>query len=272
MDKDKFKYDVIKESSVEPYEELPKHFLADTLEEAEELYNEFFALLNNLSYSYSISTGIDKADLFGQALVGLSRASRDYDDERSDKFKNFAIYKIKSALNDYVRKNRTAVVTPAYIANANRHIELLKDLGVEPYNLIRDKKLELEKVSSRWVKDKAVHLLKMLNNAANRANISTKELIRRAEFMPTVIRYDEYMSPDEILQENTDKMYLSLLVENIKDRMDKRELQIAEGVMNGKSYEQIGEELTPSVSSVRVHQILKEFGKKLEKKGINFEL
>ena len=272
MDKDKFKYDVIKESSVEPYEELPKHFLADTLEEAERLYNEFFTLLNNLSYSYSISTGIDKADLFGQALVGLSRASSDYDNKRSDKFKNFAIYKIKSALNDYVRKNRVAVVTPAYVSNANRHIVLLKDLGVEPYNLIKDKRSELKKVSSRWVKSKVIHLLEMLDSAASRANISTKELIRRAEFVPTVIRYNEYMSPDEILQENTDKMHLTLLVESIKSHMNERELQIAEGVMGGKSYEEIGEELIPSISRARVCQILKELGEKLEKKGINFEL
>jgi len=272
MDKDKFEYDVVKESSVEAYEELPKHFLADTLEEAEGLYNKFFSLLNNLSYSYSISTGMDKADLFGQALVGLAKASKNYDAKRSPNFKNFAIYQIKSALNEYVRKNKGAVIIPAYITNANRHIKLLKDLGVDPHKLIDNERSELKKVSSEWVKSKADHLLEMLENAAERASISVKELIRRAEFVPTIIRYDEYINPEEILQENTDRMHMTLLVENIKNHMDERELQIAEGVMSGKSYGQIGEELTPSVSRVRVCQILKELGEKLQKKGINFEL
>ncbi|MEE8323091.1 MAG: sigma-70 family RNA polymerase sigma factor [Candidatus Bathyarchaeia archaeon] len=246
MAKDKFKYDVIKESSVEAYEELPKHFLADTLEEAEELYKEYYALLNNLSYTYSLSVNIDKSDLFGEALVGLARAKRDFDPKRSSKFKTFAIYKIKSALNEYVRKNSMSITAPAYIRNANRHLMLLKDAfescGMDIECLLEAfdiGKLETEPLNTKWLKKRADDLFSKLTRGAERAGISVKELVRRAEHIPTDVRYDDYIDAEEISLQEERRLEMALLIENLKSHLTKTEVQVCEGIMEDKTYEEI---------------------------------
>lgn len=246
MARDKFKYDVIKESSVEAYEELPKHFLADTPEEAEELYKEYYALLNNLSYTYSLSTNIDKSDLFGESLVGLARAKRDFDPKRSNKFRTFAIYKIKSALNEYVRKNSMSIAAPAYIRNANRHVVLLKDAfescGVD-INYLSEAfelgKLETGPLKVTWLKLRAGNLFNKLSNGAARAGITVKELVRRAEHIPTDVRYDDYIDVEEINLQEKRRLEMALLIENMKSHLTQMEVQICEGIMEDKTYEEI---------------------------------
>ena len=274
MEKDIFKYDIVKESSVEKYEELPKHFLADTTEEAEQLYEEFYTLLNNLAYSYSISTNIDKSDLFGEALIGLARAKRDFNPTRSNKFKMFAIYKIKTALNDYVRRNMSSVVIPAYIRRANKHLRLIQDL-LQPYgNILRmivtDGKLDLSSIESVWVKDKVTLLFEKLKTNAEHARISVKELIRRSEFIPVDMAYNEYLTPEDVINKERDKLQLALFIENIKRYMDEREQQVVEMVLDDIPYRAIGDEL--QISGTTVSNILKGIGEKLRKKGITLEL
>ena len=246
MARDKFKYDVIKESSVEAYGELPKYFLADTPEEAEELYKEYYALLNNLSYTYSLSTNIDKSDLFGESLVGLARARKDFDPERSNNFRTFAIYKIKSALNEYVRKNSMSIAAPAYIRNANRHVMLLKDafescntdLGylLEAFEV---GKLETKSLKIEWLRERAQDLFEKLSNGAERAGITVKELVKRAEHIPTDIKYDDYIGVEEANLEKEKRLEMALLIENMKSHLTETEIQICEHIMDDRTYENI---------------------------------
>lgn len=249
MVKGKFKYDVVKGSSIGAYEELPKCFLADTPEKAEKLYKDSYSLLNNLSYTYSITTNIDKSDLFGEALVGLARANRDFDPKRSNNFRTFAIYKIKTALNEYVRKNSRVVIMPAYLRHANRHIMLLKD-AFDSYSL--DKALLFDAFGTgdlkmNWaknspLKEKIQSLFDKLVKAAERAGISVKELVARAEFVPTEVRYNDYASAEDVVQENDQRLQSALLIENMKKYMTPIEIRICEGIMEDKTYEAIAAE------------------------------
>ena len=275
MGKGKFKYDVVKESSVGAYEELPKYFLADTPEKAEQLYKDHYTLLNNLSYTYSISTNIDKSDFFGEALVGLARANRDFDSERSNNFRTFAIYKIKSALNEYVRKNSRSVIMPAYIRNANRHIMLLKNV-FETHNLNPEYLLEAFDVGilkMDWAKTSSlkwkIHaLFDKLVKAAERASISVKELVSRAEFAPTDVKYDDYVNIEDITQQEGRRLQLAIIVENIKNNLTPIEIRICEGIMEDKTYETIAAEF--GHKAPWVNQQLNRMRKKL--KGNSYEL
>jgi len=276
MDKDTFKYDIVRESSVETYEELPNHFLADTVEEAEQLYKEFYTLLNGLSYSYSLYTKVDKSDLFGEALIGLARASRDFDPTRSDKFKIFAIYKIKSALNEYIRRNMSAVSIPAYVKRANKHIGLLKNLfeacGMRNdtlYEIIKEK-ASINIMPSAWLNDQVGDLLKMLKNNAKHSSMTLEKLIRRAEFIPTDMIYDEYITPEEAVTEEKNSLQLTLFIDSIKQYMNTREQDIVERILNGENNRQIGDHYR--ITGVRIGQILKGIGKKLQREGITLEL
>ncbi len=276
MDKDTFKYDIVKESSVETYEELPKHFLADTVEEAEYLYKKFYTLLNNLSYSYSLYTKIDKSDLFGEALVGLARASRDFDPKRSNKFKIFAVYKIKSALNEYIRKNMSAVSIPAYVRRANKHIGLLRNLfeacgirGDILYEIIGEG-VDRNIMPSAWLNDQVRDLLTKLKNNARNSGLTLKKLVRRAEFIPTEVIYDEYLTPGEAVAEEKNSLQLTLFIENIKQYMNEREQGIVELILNGENNTNIGKHY--EITGVRVGQILKGIGERLQREGISLKI
>jgi RNA polymerase sigma factor (sigma-70 family) len=229
---DGYKYDVLKQTVVHETEEMPAYFIADTQEEAEKLYEDYSKILNGLSYTYSQSTGIEKSDLFGEALIGLGRAYRDFDPKRSNNFKNFAILKIKDALNEYTRKNSTSISVPAYIKNANSKINKLKELLNKDYigdlnNLPKNENIE--------------KLIKLLENIAERAGIETSKLLERAEFIPSNVIYDDnYITNfSNQVEEETEKI---LMVRQLLDSMDETERAIAEGIMNGKTYEEIAQE------------------------------
>jgi RNA polymerase sigma factor (sigma-70 family) len=229
---DGYKYDIVKQTAVYEYENMPEFFLADTMEEAEKLFSEFSKILNMLSYTYSIATGIDKSDLFGEALIGLGRASRDFDKGRSESFKNFAIVKIKTALNEYVRKNSLPVTIPNYILSAHKIIKMLKkELETDFIDRVED------------LPDKNNQLV-LLKRAAERARITLEELIKRSEFIPSDIEYNECFDIDalSLFEEDQDKVFKMLTVKKLLSLMDETEKQIAEGIMEGKSYNEIGAE------------------------------
>ena len=68
------KFDIIRQTVVIQQEEMPKHFLADTPEEAEALYCKYSGMINGMAYNYALATGLQKFDLFIEALIGLGRA------------------------------------------------------------------------------------------------------------------------------------------------------------------------------------------------------
>ena len=230
---DGFKYDIISQSFVCEYEEMPKHFLAETQEEAEKLYKDFAYILNGFAYSYSTVTNIDKYDLFGEALIGLGRASRDFDSSRSDDFKTFAIFKIKSAIVEYIRKNISSIIVPAYIKQANNNIQQIKTLLSITTLDAADAAVMTEKQREKYDK-----LTGFLNNIAVRAGITMEELTKRSEFLPT----DTVLEEAEAVENSEDDMNRKLVVAKLLSLMSDDEKSIAQGIMEGKTYTEIGEE------------------------------
>lgn len=225
------KYSVVKKTKQET-ENFLTCFLADTPEKAEQIHNKFAGCLNSIAYSYHLSTGLDKADLFSEALVGLARASRDFDPKRSLNFKTYAIFRIKDALNKFVRENTAPVKIPVYIKKAHSLITKLKHrLGHEAFE--------------QALKDNNKEALGELGSAAERCNISVIELANRATVLPTEL---------ELVEENysalEDNVYNKILVNQLKEKMTNIELIISQGIVEGKSYNQIGEENNRSKSWV----------------------
>ena len=259
-----FKYDVVRKSTVHTYEEFPKHFLGDTIEEAESLYKEFAKDLNKLSFSYAIGSGLDKADLFGEALIGLARAKRDFDAKRGGKFRTFAIYKIKDALEEHVRKFSAPVILPAYIRRAQKIIYKLTGLlhsgGVEQEKIEMFLKGHIVDTPRETIR-RSAELLTFLKNEAERAKISLAEIVERAKTVPHVSpNVDEIESDDR----REEKMYAKLLVDDLKSHMSEKELKIAELIMKGKTFEEIGKEFDRS--DAWVAQQLEKMRERLKKK------
>ncbi|RLF88113.1 hypothetical protein DRN34_00050 [Thermococci archaeon] len=239
-----FKYDVVKKSVVYSKEEMPKFFLADTPEDAEALYQEYDKLLNNMSASYAMATGVSKSDLFGEALIGLGRAKRDWDANRSNNFRILAIYYIKDALNEFVRKNSLTVHVPSYIKKSYSNIEQVKrllnayDLGYEVlYSASINDNLPKE------IMKKVEDLITKLTYAAERAKVPYKQFVERAEHIPTVTADDLIgATPEETIRES-ERVEAALIVDKIMEYMDDEELSIAKGIMEGKTYKEISADL-----------------------------
>jgi RNA polymerase sigma factor (sigma-70 family) len=218
-------------------EKFLKSYLADTPEEAESVYNQFSGLLNTIAFSYSKVTGLDKSDLFAESLLGLARAKRDFNEERSDNFKTFAIYKIKDALSEYIRKNISPVVIPSYVRKAN--------------SLINNLKLSLgEQRFFEALEQQDIILLKDLYETAERCNLTVDELVIRASITPSGVEFDDYEGEAETT-------FSDLLIKQVKEKMSPRERVVAEGILQDKTYEEIATEI--GKTKARVTQIVKGF-------------
>jgi RNA polymerase sigma factor (sigma-70 family) len=241
---DGFKFDIIKQTVVIRPETMSKYFLADTPEEAEALYNRYSGLLNALAYSYAISTGLQKDDLFGEALIGLGRAYRDWNINRSDDFKMYAVYRIKDALNEFTRNNIASVAVPAYIKKSHNHVIELKTIFAK-YNLsIYDNIIDIIKTND---KHRCNYLIDKLKKAANRAKVDYKKFIERVEYIPENCIFNENVLYDE----NEESLETALTIKKLQTYMDSTELSICQDIMKGISYDQIGKEFNKNSVWVR---------------------
>ena len=237
---------------------LLKSFLADSKEEAEEIYNEYKPLLCSIVNSYVKSTGLDRDDLFSEALLGLALAKRDFDPTRGDNFKQFALRKIKDSLHDYIRRFSTAVVIPSYIKKASSLLSRL-NVCLLSNGITEDKVNHLlyyGTESNFYTADMpCADLFLKLNKAAERASVPYPELVQRAYTLPTDITINEYCAVHEV----EDPMNLV----DIQQLLTEEEAIVVEGLERGKSFKQIGVENGHS-SATWAHNIIKKVRVKLQ--------
>lgn len=268
MGNKEFKYDIIHKTSVNTYEKLPKFFLADDTVEAEKLYIKFSNLLNSISYTYSIISGIPKSDLFGEALLGLARANRDWSTIYDSNFKTYVTFRIKDVLNEYIRCNAQIVTIPSYIKKAsillNKIKNLLKKFEVNSDDIyktivtINVKDINIPNKQKRICKK----MLETLAAAAIRAKVDYPKFIERIECLPVNITIDNQTEPK--FQKFDDKeLNAAILVKKLKKYMNKDEIAICNGIMIGLTYKEIGIKFVPSRSDAWVAKQIKKLRKKL---------
>ena len=249
--KDGYKYDIVTQSVVKKTEDMPECFLADTPEEAESIYNKFEKLINSFAYSYAMSTGLNKVDLFGEALIGLARAYRDWDPKRSDDFRLYATFRIKDALNEFARNNATSILVPSYVkkaySNLKEVIAICESTDVD-YHMVIDNYFFPENLT---VEDavRCTQLVRNLTNAAKRAKVDYSKFIERISLMPQETEYSDQISPETHVRDS-ERLEAALIVDKLKEHMDITELSICEGIMLDKSLDQIGKEMGKSKSWV----------------------
>lgn len=240
-------------------EKFLKHMLGNTVEEAENTFQEFSKVLNDLARSYSMKSGLDRADLFGEGIVGLARAKRDFDSKRSDNFKTFAIYKIKDAMHSHIRSVSRPTSVPAYIWRLNRWISeartLLEGAGMTPS--MADSVLCGQALFAENIGERCERLLQFINDEAERQGVDQEKLVRRAESLPSKEEMSE-TSDSSKTKELEDRM----AVEDLKKHLNETESAIADGIMEGRTHKEIAESL--GYTTPWVTQQLKKMRKKLE--------
>lgn len=243
-------------------EEFLKCFLGKTIKEAEQTHNEFSKLLNIIARNYSLSTGLDKADLFGEALVGLARAKRDFDSDRSDNFRAFAVFKIKDALNKFVRDNMCSVSIPAYISKANNLINKLNDF-LYSQNIDQD---TIDYIIHEGVVDdidmpyeakiRVREIIILLERAAERADTTYEKLVSRASFLPVDKELLDFCDSEK--NSNFDK----IVVDRIWQVMDDIDKEIAKMIMEDTSKKDIALHFNKSITWInnRLKRIKERLG------------
>jgi RNA polymerase sigma factor (sigma-70 family) len=249
--KEGYKFDVITQTVLKKTEDMPAYFLADTPVEAEHIYNRFERVLNSFAYSYSISTGISKADLFGEALIGLARAYRDWDPNRSDNFEVYAKFVIRDTLNEFVRGNSAIISVPAYIKKAHSNLKRVKSI-CEEHNIDWEAFVIDQQVPNDMHIESASKCSKLVGNiilAAERAKVDYVKFIERIELIPEDIEYVEQI-PHEVHKRDSEMIEAAIVVDKLKEYMTEQELLICEGIMLDKSFDEIGISLGKSKSWV----------------------
>lgn len=242
-----FQFNVITQTVVNTDEEMPRYFLAETPEKANSVYEKYKNLLNGWAYSYSTSTGLSRSDLFGEALIGLARACRDWDDSRSSDFKTYAIYRIKDSLNEFVRANLATISVPAYIKKANANLLKIKTIcskyNIKWQTIAIDKEQPKQFSKEDW--NLCVNFIDNLTNAAIRAGVSYEKFVERVEYIPENSDFSDQTAP-EIYERTQQQLEAALVVDKLKEYMDEDELVICNGIMSDKSFKQIGLEMGKS--------------------------
>ncbi len=266
---DHFKYHIVPHEDDGGKETFLEYFLGTSPSEAEEVYKEFSEMLNKMAYSYASNSGLEKRDIFSEALVGLARAKRDYDKARSDNFKNYAIVRIKSAINDFIRKSVEVFSIPAYIKLANSNIVAIKyilfaeniDDDAVNYIIISGRIDTLDINDS--LKKRCISHVENLKKAAYRANIELDELVKRAEYIPSAHEYDERYSGSNVFEDN---LLTNIMIEKLKDKMDIVDRDIAQRILSGQSYTEIGKAYNKSKGWALKR--MTRFGNRLRKNGL----
>jgi RNA polymerase sigma factor (sigma-70 family) len=244
-------------------EEFLPFFLGNTEGEAEANYEVFSRTLNNIASSYAKFSGLEKEDLFGTALTGLARALRDFDPKRNSNFLMYANYKMRSVLNDYCHKNMAIVSVPSYVALAHGYINrirniLFKYVGPEGSvkAVILSKKVPNIRMTTKELstyKGALAHLETLSKNSG----VSYDDLIERSEYVPLNVSFEEsYLTDEDFEERDVKQIQLTALVSKIRGRMTAKEQSIADGIMLGKTYDEIGAEQKPPRSAAWVRKQL----------------
>jgi len=268
------KIDIVSSESVEKQESFLPYYLGNTPEEAEETYELFSWLLGVMAGAYAKSTDVAMEDYFGEAITGLARAKRDWDPTRGGcQFRTFAIMKVKNALNEYCRKNSSIVKIPHYVRTAHTYITNIKTL-MEGHGIRRENiefVLEGGKMFNvSTVPDADVDRIRAeqdkLNKLAVNSGVSLKNLVERAEFVPSDMSYDESMSQEEMHKREQRRLAAALMVSKLEDHMTEEELHVAQGIMAGHSYAEIGRTHKPKRSIAWVQIIVNDMREKFQRK------
>lgn len=246
-------YTILTKKPVKSQEDLPCYFLGQTIEQAESLYGQFEKTLNDLARTFAAKSGLELPDLFGEALVGLAKAARDWDSKRSGDFKTYAIYRIKDTLREFVRKNRAIVSIPSYVKKAERNLDIIRNVcrnyGVDPIALAKQREIPQNFVDDDIVK--CVTALGNLMRASNRAGMDYATFISRVEVAACSI--EEVLTDVDAIGSERDPD-LVVLVGQLQTIMSDEERAMCDGLMVGETLQEIG--VRTGLSPAGVHKKL----------------
>lgn len=219
----------------------PKHLLGESAKEAQETFEEFKGMINNMVRSYSKATGVHREDLFNECIFALAKAKRDYDKSKGNSLKTYAKYSMVDAICDYIRKNVSQVNIPSYINKAHRLINRIKFIT-------KNREDWLDFILNNEIKnDELNNCINSLKNMSIRCGISCKDLVERSEFMPTHLNECDVDS----IESDRSNVITKILVNDILSNLSDEEKLISKMIMEDMNYTEMARKLNKSDSYIR---------------------
>jgi len=259
-------------------EKFPANFIAETKEGADKLYKEYIKTLQLLANKYETFTGIDAEDLVQEGIIGLARASRDFEVGRSKNFRIFAIYKIKDAIKEFVVSQASNIKVPQYIRDASVLINRLKRI-MESVDVLESCSLaDVWLLSSIYESNKDVSnditkVKQSILNLADRSGTTTEQLVERAEMIPRVVYEKVDGGVDKIsggteADEMVQRLSAKQSIDNLKDYLKEDEFNLlVDHYVYGETVRELAEKLgikAPSVT-IKIHNIVQRLNKRKDK-------
>ena len=260
------------------------HFIADTPEDAERLAVEYKKTIELLASNYARYTGIDEIeeDLIQEGLIGLARATRDWEEGRSENFRTFAIYKIKDAMKEFTSNQSKSIRIPQYIKDASSLAsKLQKVMGLAgllketDYVSVWEQSASCDE-NSDVIRD-ITFLRKSLNNLADRSCTTVEQLLERVELYPAnMADMDEIQNIGDISKMTTESVEEDIIavllahksVEKLKTILTEDEYELLYShYVDGKTVRDLAPELDISAATVtiRIKNIRERLQSKKEK-------
>lgn len=181
-------------------EKFLPHFLGESEDEAEFHYKEFLPTLKYLADKGAMISHLDSDDLLSEGTIGLARAYRDFNADRSEEFRIFAFHKIKDAIREFIASQGANLKAPQYLNDALVLLsQLRKTLESRLPNVNYLGLPELWAVSENLneanvLDSKIQGIRKKISDLANRSAVGVDELIVRAELTPIMTEYSDSAS------------------------------------------------------------------------------
>jgi RNA polymerase sigma factor (sigma-70 family) len=268
-------------------EKFLSHFLGESAEEATFHYKEFLPTLKYLADKGAMLSRLDSDDLLSEGTIGLARAFREFNAERSLDFRIFAIHKIKDAIREFITSQATNLKAPQYLKDAIILLDQLKRIlekrlpNVNYFGLSELWRMS-ENLNENTVLDNKIQFIRRkIAELANRSAVRVEELIIRAELIP-VMTEDPDSTSDPTTAENVeDHLIDSLDAHRFTDwlkanlRQDEYEL-LLDRFVAGWTIRQLEEKMGVRASTIviRTNKIIEKIRKLLrpKKKSVVSEL
>lgn len=259
-------------------EKFLTHFLAETKKEAEKLYERHIKTIRRLANRYTTFIGVDEDDLIQEGIIGLARANRDFEKDRSKDFTIFAIYKIKDAMREFVTSQADNIKIPQYIKDAAILVGRLRRV-MESVDVLESCSFlsvwDISKIyeSNEDVANEVIEIKESIHNLADRSCTTIKELIERADMAPLAVYEVSNYNMDSLSknvkeEEMMHQIAIKRSVENLKEYLTEDECKLlVDHYVYGKTVRALGKELGIKSSSVtiRIHSIVKKLNKRKNK-------
>jgi RNA polymerase sigma-B factor len=218
-----------------------------------ERIKEYKRIIGSMAHKY-VRGRAEYEDLIQEAFVGLVLAEKDFEPERSEDFRTYAITRMRGKMYEYGIRNDTLISIPTHVAKAVsyiRQMDKLLDKELSQHTddirmeILRNRTAEPEKTLTAYGQEKLISLKKRLENIARNSKITYETLASLAlESLSLVVSEDALFKHSSSEQDIDVDMIDQETRERLQEALGPKQYYVISLRLCGYSYREIAEHLS----------------------------